>query len=397
MGEACGVSWDGTAMGELDESEIPNDGYESHYLNAADTKSDSSFPVVDGDGNLRAGNVNSAWDLRGQGEGVSEECLRKMDEAFDENVLPDSAYENSEFAADPPEYETGDIVEWRAFEDAVGRVVHVPEEQKIVMVDVLQRTDDGWESTGVTNTAGYTDIVHRRENRSPATTGDYMEQSDATVKFNDVDETFGINVEFNALPEEALANGFNKYGVREREDGSLDVRFKAMTPGERKGVEITSEFLRRTAQHEYGQIPLQLDHSKSQMANAGYIKPSDIQFRDGYLAVEARIPNTGSDTRDDIIADFTHEPPMIQDISVGFNPESMEVKRPQSRDDKPTFVDGIIQEFSLTPFPAGYENGGLTPAFSEALESLDPVDDGSSESESQLKIKTHTLERYNHD
>lgn len=310
MGSACGVSWDGTSGGKLDESAIPDPpDHKSHYLNAADTKSDSSFPVVDGEGNLRAGNVNSAWDLRNQGEGVSEECLRKLDNAFSDNVLPDSAYDNS-----------------------------------------------------------------------------------TVIVGEDHDQEFGINLEFTAPPEEALAEGFNRWGVRENEDGSLDVRFDAMEPGTRRGFDITPEFLRRVTSHDYDKIPLQLDHSKSQRANAGYIEPDFLKF-DDVMRVQAHIPNTGSSFREDIIADFTHEPPQIQDISVSFDPRTVEVQRPDSRGEAPKFVDARIREFSLTPFPAGYDNGGLTPAFSAAVEKAGIESYEFSEPESKLIQRPHYLIR----
>lgn len=312
MGEACGVSWDGTSGGKLEESSIPDaPDHKSHYLNAGETKGESSFPVVDGDNNLRAGNVNAAWDLRNNGEGVSEDCLRNLDNAFEDNVLPESAYENSK-----------------------------------------------------------------------------------TVKIADGDEDgeYGINLEFRSPPERAIAEGFNKYGVRENGGGSVDVRFNAMEPGTRRGIEITEDFLQNVVSHDYSRIPLQLDHSKSQRANVGYIEPSNIQFNDGFLQVQATIPDTGNSVREDIIADFTHEPPQIQDISASFNPKTVEVEPPESRDDNPAFIDARFSEFSLTPFPAGYDNGGLTPAFSSAVEkSAIRPDESNDEPESQLLKRPHIL------
>lgn len=318
MGEACGVSWDGTSSGKLEESAIPDPpDHKSHYLNAADTKSDSSFPVVDGSGSLRAGNVNSAWDMRTRGEGVGEECLRKLDNAFDSDVLPDSAYENS---------------------------------------------------------------------------GDNM--TIPLTKEADMSGDFGMNLEFSVLPEEALSDGFNRFGVRENEDGSVDVRFKAMEPGERRGIEITEEFLQSVSRKDYSRIPLQLDHSQSQRANVGYIEPDKVKFGGDFLQVQAHVPDTGSSVRNDIIADFTHEPPQITDMSVGFDPRSMEVERGRG-DDNPRFVDGRFREFSLTPFPAGYDNGGLTPEFSSAVEQAiidDECDDCTEETEySQLLARPHIL------
>lgn len=316
MAEACGVSWDGTSGGKLDRSSIPDPpDHKSHFLNAGETKGESSFPVVDGEGNLRAGNVNSAWDLRNQGDGVSEECLRKLDNAFDEDVLPDSAYENSS--------ETVPLSE----------------------VDV-----DG--------------------------------------------DNFGVNIDFsqNRLPQDVLGDGFNEYGVRKNEDGSVDVRFKVMEVGTRKGVDITPEFLDTVASYEYGRIPLQLDHSDSQRANVGFARPDNVKFNDGSLQAQVHIPNTGNRLRDDVIADFTHDPPQITDISVGFNPRTLEVERGRGKDN-PEFVDGRIREFSLTPFPAGYDNGGLTPEFSAAVEKATfcGCDDSTDEARSYLVTKPHII------
>lgn len=79
------VEYSGTAGGQLDESEIPSDGFESHYLIDGSTKSDSSFPVVDVSGDLRRGNVASAWDLRGHApdESAMRSALLDLNDAFD--------------------------------------------------------------------------------------------------------------------------------------------------------------------------------------------------------------------------------------------------------------------------------------------------------------------------
>lgn len=312
MPSTCGVSWSGTSSGKLDESAIPEDDFESHYLNAGDTKSDSSFPVVDAEGNLRAGNVSSAWDLRNQGEGVSEECLQSLANSFDETPLPESAYENS--------------------------------------------------------------------------------MNTVTVGDNETDGNYGMNLEFSVLPKEALSDGFNRYGIRVNDNGSVDARFAAMEPGERRGFKITEEFLRNVASYDYSRIPLQLDHSQSQRANVGYIEPENVSFNDT-LNVQAHIPDTGSSVRNDIIADFTHEPPQIQDISVSYDPRSVEVEPPSSRNEAPEFVDARIREFSLTPFPAGYDNGGITPEFSAAVERASITPEEHEEPESQLIKRPHTLIR----
>lgn len=336
MPSACGVSWDGTSGGKLDKSGIPDDDFESHYINDGDTKSSSSFPVVDGSGNLRAGNVRSAWKLRSRGEGVGESCLRDLAGAFDESPLPESANEND--ISDP------------------------------------EVTEEDWTAVSLDK-----DEVQDTRFNNPVVLGD-----------NDTEGEFGMNLEFSTLPKEALGEGFNRHGVRENDDGSLDVRFNAMEPGVRRGAEITPEFLRNVVSHDYSRVPVQLDHSKSQRANVGYIEPDNLAFRD-FLQVQAHIPNTGSGIRKDIISDFTHDPPMITDISVAFDPRSVEVEPPSSRDDNPRFVDARIKEFSLTPFPAGYDNGGLTPEFSSAVEKAGICSCEFEEPESQLIKRPHIL------
>lgn len=218
-------------------------------------------------------------------------------------------------------------------------------------------------------------------------------ENDGTVTLDNSGDpgTFGMNLQFATLPVEALGDGFNQYGVRENEDGSVDVRFGAMEPGERRGVDITSEFLQRVTSHDYnGNIPMQMDHSQSQLANVGYVDPSKTAFND-MLQIQAHVPNTGSSVRNDIIADFTHDPPQITDISVAFDPRTIEVEPPSKRGEAPEFVDARFREFSLTPFPGGYDDGGLTPEFSAAVEQavIDP--DDHTEPTSQLSSRPHTL------
>lgn len=111
----AGVTFDGTKSGDLDESEIPDDDYESHYLFPADTKSDSSYPVVDADGNLRKGNVESAWELGARG-GVSESELKSklesLNDEFDNPPIdPEKFNEDEEESEDHEEQDTNRTIE----------------------------------------------------------------------------------------------------------------------------------------------------------------------------------------------------------------------------------------------------------------------------------------------
>lgn len=205
----------------------------------------------------------------------------------------------------------------------------------------------------------------------------------------------GLNLEFRSPEQDQLGDGFNEYGVRENYDGdeleSIDVTYNAMEPGVRKGVEITPEFLRTVAQSTSEQIPIQYDHSHSQRANVGYLK--DIRYSDatGFLKTMFNIPNTGSQIRSDTISDFTHSTgPQIRDGSVGFDPRSLEFAEPDSDEAKAQFKEGQLIEFSLTPFPAGYDEGGITPNFSQAVESFaEEVEDDSDSGASQV-VSTHS-------
>lgn len=92
---AAGVQFTGTSGGKLNEADIPNDDFADHYLFDGDTKSDSSYPVVDADGSLRRGNVESAYSVGARG-GVSEDSLhRKLRQLNDEFDNPPIDFEES--------------------------------------------------------------------------------------------------------------------------------------------------------------------------------------------------------------------------------------------------------------------------------------------------------------
>jgi hypothetical protein len=137
-----------------------------------------------------------------------------------------------------------------------------------------------------------------------------------------------------------------------------------MEPGVRNQILVTEGFLGRVAGNFSSPVPLQMDHSRSQFANVGTVRNVWNTSDAFWLRVE--IPNTGSTVRADVIADFTHEPPAITDGSVGFG-RDYEI---QFNEDADTYelVNATLEEFSLTPFPAGYDSGGLSPVFSAAFE-----------------------------
>ena len=80
----------------------------------------------------------------------------------------DEDYESSEYeeeygdskpAKSPSEWTDGDLVQWQVNPDMCGKVVHNPDDEHIVMVDVHKIVDGELQSTGFTITAGYADIV----------------------------------------------------------------------------------------------------------------------------------------------------------------------------------------------------------------------------------------------
>lgn len=72
----AGVTFDGTTTGNLDESEIPREGFEKHYLYDGKNKSNSKYPVVGADNKLYKGSVRSAQSVGARG-GISDESLEK--------------------------------------------------------------------------------------------------------------------------------------------------------------------------------------------------------------------------------------------------------------------------------------------------------------------------------
>lgn len=86
------ITFDDTKGGDLDESRIPNDEFEAHYVFDGDTKSDSSFPLVDADGNLRRENVIAAASYSGDAEDEAflMDVLRQVNDEFDDPPLDEA-------------------------------------------------------------------------------------------------------------------------------------------------------------------------------------------------------------------------------------------------------------------------------------------------------------------
>lgn len=104
----AGVSFAGTESGKLDRDEIDKDDHtlSDHYLfGSGDDKADFSYPVVDANGNLRKGNVESAYEVGASGEGVTESelhsKLRKLNKEWSEGNRPIAPKKLSSNTDDP--------------------------------------------------------------------------------------------------------------------------------------------------------------------------------------------------------------------------------------------------------------------------------------------------------
>lgn len=195
-------------------------------------------------------------------------------------------------------------------------------------------------------------------------------------------------------------DGFNEFGVRENvsEDGdldSIDVIFNAMEPGIRKDIEVTPQFLARIAEKYSDPLPALLDHSHEQLSQVGTITAVKFADYSNKLRLMLNIPNTGNSVKADVISDFTHTPPAITDGSVGFNPKTLKFAEAESDDALAQFDDGELIEFSFTPFPAGYDDGGLSPVFSDAVDSFVESVSHPESTESQLIVNDSKLTRSN--
>jgi len=171
-------------------------------------------------------------------------------------------------------------------------------------------------------------------------------------------------------------DGFNEYGVRENYTDetlqSVDVLYEAMEPGppeDRNGIRITASFLETVAAQDYGDnTPYMLGHSDDPLDEIGKLQNVVYDEQSEKLLIVNRVFNTGAPTHDEVVSRLTYEPPTMTDGSVGFGDQYEAVINEAG---EPELVDGRIREFSTTPFPGGYDDGGLgvpNAEFAEAIE-----------------------------
>jgi len=112
------IEYDGTKGGKLVESEIPSDGFSRHYVFDGEVKSESSFPLVDADGNLRRGNVKAAFDLRGHADNESMllDVLSTANQQFDSPPIDEAKLSETMSDSDTPD---GDGIDTKLSIDSV--------------------------------------------------------------------------------------------------------------------------------------------------------------------------------------------------------------------------------------------------------------------------------------
>ena len=209
------------------------------------------------------------------------------------------------------------------------------------------------------------------------------DESDPEPSSLEVNEQLSFTAGFGT-PSEVDLDGFNEYGVRENRDDdenlrSVDVVYEAMEPGDpedRNGVRVTSDFLRKVAEKDYSEsTPFMLGHSDQPLDEVGKLQKVWFDESVEKLMLMNRVFNTGAPTHDEVVKRLTYDPPTMTDGSVGFGDQYEAVV---NEDGEPELIDGEIREFSTTPFPGGYDDGGLglpNTAFTEAVEEAVQFDD----------------------
>ncbi len=91
--------------------------------------------------------------------------------AHKESTLSSADFELSKYKMDPepPEFDEGMMVQWQVNPDMFGEVVHNPDDEDIVMVEVMQMMDGEMKPTGHTLTAAPPDLMPMDEEQMTAT------------------------------------------------------------------------------------------------------------------------------------------------------------------------------------------------------------------------------------
>ncbi len=133
----------------------------------------------------------------------------------DNDLLPEGHSKKSEENApvemqDSPVFSDGQMVQWQVEPTMFGKVVHVPEDDNIVMVDVHEMEDGEPVSTGFTVTAGYSDLIPMEGSSPEQRSEDEMEELET---FSDYPEAAKENAQMALDAKEETGNP-NDCGTR---------------------------------------------------------------------------------------------------------------------------------------------------------------------------------------
>lgn len=90
-----GITFDGVDDGVVEPDDIPDDDFEDHFVFANETKDASAFPLVDGEGRLRRGNVELAFNSLEHAPDQDEllSVLKEANKEFSDPPIDDGAFE----------------------------------------------------------------------------------------------------------------------------------------------------------------------------------------------------------------------------------------------------------------------------------------------------------------
>jgi hypothetical protein len=106
-----------------------------------------------------------------------------------------------------PMWKDGQMVKWQVNPAMKGKVVHVDREKKVLMVEVMENTEQGLQPTGFTLTAGYQDVVPMDAESAAVTTRDMPTQdSQPTHETDSVNNLLKKFIEESGSSEPSLAD-----------------------------------------------------------------------------------------------------------------------------------------------------------------------------------------------
>jgi hypothetical protein len=102
------------------------------------------------------------------------QALDKWDRMNEES--PDDMRDDSSGGIQAPTWEDGQMVKWQVNPEMKGKIVHVDRDKKVLMVEVMEASEQGLQPTGYTLTAGYQDVVPMDREMAATTTRDVPTQ-----------------------------------------------------------------------------------------------------------------------------------------------------------------------------------------------------------------------------